>query len=377
MQKYSKLSLALFFIISLVFICFVAIIIYINDPLEIWHKAFFRDNAYGHARLAARAFIRDYNFDSVIIGNSHSENISAKRAGEILGGKFFNLSVSGSTMAEKSVILKYLFKHKKIKKVVYFIDTHYQSLNREAPNYSLDTYSFLYDNNILNDYKIYLNDKYFRCAFSFNEIPFCVKPYDIDCPFRWNNIEEHTKRFGGFDNWIKNKENEQIKGVFKTIISTPSKINKNHVDVKYKTGLYDYLDKDFFEIIKNNPNVDFYVVIPPVSSLELAIYIRGQSFEKYKLMLNYIVYKNAEYPNMKIYAFDNLDIIGKIEDFKDTSHFKPWIDYFILESIAQNNQRITPLNIDKYIKEVYNKALKTDFESYRSKIKSAMGKNIL
>ncbi len=374
MQKYSKLSLILFVSLCTGFAFIVALIIYINDPLEIWHKSFFRKKpAYAHARLSARAFIRDYDFNSVIIGNSHSENTSAKKAGEILGGRFFNLSISGSTMAEKSLITKYLLKHKHIDKIVYIVDSHYFNLDKNAPGYALETYSFLYDDNNFNDYRIYLNDKYIQCALSFRKISSCVEVCNPDRPYSWDDKAFHISRFGGFEKWLDNKEHNQVKDVLQTILSTPLEVNHNTVDDKYEEKLHDYFDEYFFKVVKENPNVKFYIVVPPVSNLQFAVWIRNNpAFEKYKLMLKYLVNEGAKYQNMEVYAFDNLDSIGKIEDFKDLTHFRTWINYFILNSIAQNNHQITPDNIDKYFKDVYNKALKEDFAGYYYKIKSTM-----
>ena len=112
MEKYSKKVLIIYLIIFGLLSIYAAAAIYIHDPLQVWHKPFFRKdfNTYSYTiRESAKAMIRDYDFDSVIIGNSFFENASARKTSEILnnGGKFFNFAMSGGTAYEKNLILNY------------------------------------------------------------------------------------------------------------------------------------------------------------------------------------------------------------------------------------------------------------------------------
>ena len=84
-------------------------ILWLYDPLQLFHKPIFRETTFfGDMRLAARGIIRYYDFDSVILGTSMLENTSAKEAGEKLGGKWVNLSLINSSYDERAVVLEYL-----------------------------------------------------------------------------------------------------------------------------------------------------------------------------------------------------------------------------------------------------------------------------
>jgi hypothetical protein len=52
-------------------------------------------------RQQAAGIINNYEFDSIILGTSMLENTSAKEAGEKLGGKFMNISLSGSNFTKE------------------------------------------------------------------------------------------------------------------------------------------------------------------------------------------------------------------------------------------------------------------------------------
>lgn len=379
MEKYSKISLIIFPIIIVVILLYSIIALYIHDPLQIWHKPFFRKNFQTYSyniRESAKALIRDYDFDSVIIGNSHSENTSSKKASEILAnGKYFNLSISGSTMYEKKLFLDYLFNQKTIKHVVYILDSNYMSQKTGNKSFPVENYNFLYNNNPFDDYKIYLNDKYLFCSFVYSNKENCIgKNIDIDRPYAWDKEEKYIKRFNGFENWIKNKEHSQIKDLFKDVLKTPKNINTKTLDIEYFIKSHEYINDYLYEVIKNNPTVKFYLVIPPVSDLMLALELRDkqQSFAKSIDFIKYLVEQNKQYKNVELYAFDDIDNISDIKLYKDRTHFKTEINYFILESIAKKEHLLTADNADDYIKKVTQKAKNVDFDYYYDKIKNEL-----
>ena len=380
MEKYYKISLIIFPIILIIVILYSSIALYLHDPLQIWHKPFFRKNfnTYSYTmRESARAVIRDYDFDSVIIGNSHSENTSSKRAGEILGnGKFVNLSVSGSTTYEKKIILDYLFKNKNIKQVVYFLDANYLAQNKENKTFPIKNYDMLYNNTPYDDFRIYLNDRYFFCSLLFQTKETCTgKALNIDKPYAWDNEEDYKKRFGGFENWIKNKNQKEIKDLFKSVLKTPKQINIDKLDVDYILKSHEYMDNYLYSVIKNNENVQFYIVIPPVTDLLLSMQIRDkkQSFLKSGDMLKFLVNRNKNFKNVELYAFDDGENIGDIKFYKDRTHFNTDINYFILNSIAKKEHILTEDNINEYLQKVEEKAKKVDFDYYYDKIQKVKG----
>lgn len=91
--------------------------------MQLYHKPFFRNATFSSdIRIQAAGVINNYNFDSVILGSSMLENTSAKEAGDKLDGQWVNLSLSGSYLNERNVIMKYLFEKKNIYQIIYFLD---------------------------------------------------------------------------------------------------------------------------------------------------------------------------------------------------------------------------------------------------------------
>ena len=379
MQKYSKLSIKLFLIIVPVMLIYSSIAIFIHDPLQIWHKPLFRSqNRYSYTiRESAKAMIRDLDFDSKIIGSSFSENTSSKKAGEILGGKFLNLSISGSTLYEKNLILTYLQKRKPVNQIVYILDEHYFKLSKSTPYFDTAQYEFLYNENPFDDYKIYLNSRYLLRTILFSHSAKCVgKKRNIDRPYAWDKMKSHTNRFGGFEKWIEHKKHNQIETYFNSIIETPKEINNNKLDEQYITKMKEYFDNYLFTNIANAPDTKFYIIISPVCNLELARRIRDKqlTFEKQVEMFKYLVSQQSKYNNFEIYAFNDTRELGEIKYYKDGTHYETWMNYSILENIKNKKHRIDSTNVDKYLDNVKKLAKSVDFEYYYKKIEETQNK---
>ena len=319
-------------------------------------------------RESAHARMRNNIFDSIIIGNSWSECTSSKKANDILGGKFINLSISGSNMLEKKLVLEWAFKHYKIKKVVYIIDTHY--LNLEKKSTYTDNWTLLYDNNPFNDINIYLNDKYLMCNLVLCEMNKDINYTNIDKANNWEKEELHNRRFGGFKNWKKYyPEDEQIKDTFDAIYKSNDDIYKLDIDNTFKQNIQKYFDDYVFQMVKKNPDIEFYFIVSPICNLQWALNIRDDTFKKMKYALTVFTHESDKYKNSKLFAFDNENVIGDIKDFKDGSHYKSWINYYILNAIKNNTNMLTITNIDDYFKNVQKKAQSVNFTKYKQIVK--------
>ena len=156
-------------------LCYVALfaiftLLYIYDPLQFFHKPWFRETTFSRdMRLQNLGIIRHYDFDSVILGTSMVENISAIEANQKLGGKFVNLSMSGSKFNVRAIVLNYLLKTKKVNQIIYSLDLYHQpDLNDEKNTKPL------YEKSYFGAISFYLNKKYIKCALQFSLKDECV-----------------------------------------------------------------------------------------------------------------------------------------------------------------------------------------------------------
>lgn len=377
MYKYSKLTFKVFIITVVAIWLYLPVSTYIYDPLQVWHKPYFRDITYvENSREAVKAIVMNNEFDSVIIGNSLATNTSSKEAGKKLNSNCINLSMDGAMMPENKIILNFVLRQKQIKKVIYILGVHYLDLREENENFPQSKYKFLFDKNKFNDYKIYLNDRYSECILTLSTKSKCIgNKLNMDKPYAWDSVEDHIKRLGGFDKWIKHKDNAQIKEAMEYILESQNKAELQSVSKKDSDKIYNFLYKNFFSVVEQNPNTEFYLVLPPVSTLELAREIRVNdtlNFNRQKVALKYMMIQGDKYKNLKIFAFDDVQSVGSIEKYKDLIHYSPAINSYMLDAIKSGKHIINSKNIDKYINRVYKKASSYNYQYYYNKIKNVL-----
>jgi hypothetical protein len=136
------------------------------DPYRVFHEPWVRENYYsmdGGMRQAASGIINTETFDSIILGTSMAENFSGNEATEVFRHRFVNISLSGSKISERNVVLLYALRQKPIREVIFSLDGFGIDSVRGTP---MEPYIYLYDHSRINDLQIYASSlKPFRYAF--------------------------------------------------------------------------------------------------------------------------------------------------------------------------------------------------------------------
>lgn len=368
----SKKSVFIFFGFSFFMIFVFLFVVWYRDPLHLYHKPYFcKNEIWDNMRLASAGLIKHHDFDSIIFGTSMLENSSSKEASKILGGEFMNLSLSSSDYFERALILEFAFRHKNFKKIIYSLDTDkFLEQRKGDPNYALNEFDFLYDKNQLNDIKVYLNDTFLRKI----AIPKC-RTSDFDRPNAWFKIKTHSVRFGGFNNWIKNKDDWQIEDAFKDIKNAildlknakfQSLENLDDEIVKSKK----YVDEYVLKFVLQNQQTEFLLVLPPYSRIHNSIefHTKKRDFLVTKEILRYLVQKSVEFKNLKIYAWGDTNYPDNIANYKDLKHYSHKFNSLMLLYLKDGVGLLTPQNFDEYYKKFEHKVQEFDLMHYYKQI---------
>ena len=125
MSTHFKILTKRFFLINIIIVVLSTIGLLIYDPLHLFHKSWIVDDerVHGNMRLQAAGVINNYDFDSVIIGTSMMKGTSAIFASEKIGGVFVNISSDGSGIYERSYIIDYALRKKRLENVIISFDT--------------------------------------------------------------------------------------------------------------------------------------------------------------------------------------------------------------------------------------------------------------
>lgn len=362
-KKHAKTFLAL--TLGLPFLFFLGL--YLYDPMQLFHKSYLKKelHLHGNMRQQAAGIINNFKFDSIILGTSMLENTSANEASKKLGSKFVNISMSGSDFYERSYPLNYLLNKKKIKTIIFSLDSSYISQRKGHSSYKIDTFNFLYDGNRFNDFKAYLNDKFLECFYGLSYENKCIgRRSSLDRPNAWYPSKSHSVRFGGLDKWFKAKNNNQIKGAFSSIVNTAKKIRKGEVVAlgsnleERKQKAENYLDEFVLKYAQKHQNTKFILVFPPYSRMRYAFWAQHSlpNWEIHKHIVAYLAKKSDQLPNLEIYGYEDQDFIDDIANYKDLGHYHQSINSQMLIHFKNKQHLLTSNNLDAYLAEADQRA---------------------
>lgn len=359
-------------------------VLFTYDPLQLFHSPWqYKKSLHMNMRQQAAGILNNWDYDSIILGTSVLETTSSKEASKQLDGKFINVSIAGSDFFERAIVLNYVLKKQKIKKVLFSLDSaSLENLRRGDKSYNIKNWDYLYDDNPLNDFKAYIKYVYLKCLFlTFNKKKCMGRQVDLDRPNTWHEIEVHSERFGGLDNWFKTKYSYQKKLIFKPILDALEGIKNNETesDKNIERNIlksHKYIDETLIKFISKYKNTEFILVLPPYSRIRYAINAQYyvSLFEKYKQSTIYLVNKSKEYPNLKIYGWGNHSFVDDIANYRDLDHYEHTINSWMLGAIKRKEGLLTTENIDNYLKIFTQKALNYNLFEIGNKINNSSNK---
>ncbi|MBD5416776.1 MAG: hypothetical protein HDR50_03775 [Desulfovibrio sp.] len=367
-KKYFLLVLPTCLIVILIFI----IVLYIVDPLQIFHRAKDENRPLDdNMRAQAAGILNTFDIDSIILGSSMLANTSASEASAKLGGKFFNISFNCADYIERSVILNKALR-KKIKNVIYSLDNIY--INNIQDNKNLQKY--LYDENILNDFKYYATLKNILRLFRIDD--WLIKD-DHDRPCAWFNRPDIKSHFGGIENWVAHKDDSSIRDFIHHLPSTAEVFNtvSRHEsrDQAREKLAKDYIEKNILEVIWNHPNTNFYFIFPPY---QRSIYANMRRFAPkdfflHQEIIRYMVEKTEGNKNIHIYGFEDQDFLDDIANYTDPVHHHQKFNSMFLDAIAGGHHELTPENVEGYLKRCEQKAWDYDIPALNDEVQRLLG----
>lgn len=368
MNAFRKFSLLVPFsgFLMLIFLC---ILLYIYDAGMLFHKPYFRDMSFKE-RLSER-YIENFDFDSVILGSSMLQNTEPKEAKSLLGGKWVNLSIGGATPSERAILLDFIFKHKKIKRVIYSLDIYL--LNATYKN-KLNAKIY---GSFLERMRFYLNRHFISCAIIYSRSGKCIGSKDVYISniATWKNEQKIIRLFGGFDKWLS-KDYYLPKDLFYIKkASNEFQIIQNKFDLKEQEN---HIDKNLFSFIKSNPNVEFELIIPAYSKVFYKAY-KGeepaQVFGKWRQLLEFIITQASKYPNVRIYGFDDLTYTKDLANYKDLTHYNNDMNSIQLQAIKNHQHILNAQNMSDYFNTLSQEIQNYDLHLLQEKIKEFESKN--
>ena len=322
-MMFTKNALTHFILFSLLWVTLLAGANFTIDPIQLYRKnsdPFFVQNQ----RYQIPGLIKNYDFDTVFIGTSHTENYRASYFDKLTNAKSINLAISGSSAWEQSQVVKRSLEEKSLKRIIW--EANYKSFSGENQNLISGGKfpDFLYRSGFKT---------HFFYLFSIDTLWISAKNLmgkgyrDLDTLNSWAALQ--ANKFDG----------THLVNHYCSSIKTSNEI-KPIPD--FNTAIDTYL----LPALAANPGVQFDLVIPPMSYLN---YVQGNASMRFNAFRKALYEKTQSYSNVSIYDFvTDLHLISEHKNYKDIEHFSEDISNMMLKTIAEGHEKshTSDINLD-------------------------------
>ncbi|HZG14591.1 MAG TPA: hypothetical protein VE710_06170 [Candidatus Bathyarchaeia archaeon] len=310
------------------------------DPLQYYRKADYPPSFSTQQRYQNPGLARNYDYDTIIIGTSMTENFLPSSVDKKLGGKTLKLSMSGATAKEQYMIAKMAIDTGKVKHVIWGVD--YFALRGE-PDRVRDEYGpfpfYFYDKNPLNEWRYLLNVdttvdslKIVGSRMGLYEQP----RQDLNLLNTWTNYS--------FSKELVMKEWDKVKQSQPVTSSEYEFANIQH-----------NLDHNLISLIKAHPEIQFTLFYPPYSILQHRFF-----YEKGKVLFDnelaaktYLYEQVGSLQQVRIFDFQQESTITfNLNNYKDLAHHSMEINEYMIDCMAAERYLVTADNLHTFGEEL-------------------------
>ncbi|MGC5328441.1 hypothetical protein [Brevibacillus sp. SYSU BS000544] len=319
------------------------------DPLQFYHKTYLTPDFSDQQRYQNPGLARNYDYDTIMVGSSMTENFWPSYVQEKLGTNLMKLSMSGSTAKEQNMITNLAIGTGKVKTVMWGVD--YFSLRGDPDRVRQEFGAFpyyLYDRNPFNDLNYLINLDTSKQAFRSLGVSLGMAKSKNPDLNRLNTWE--TPGLFGKQNVLKEWDKLKQGGSFK-----PSEYELGNVQRN--------MDENVLSVIKAHPEVQFVLFYPPYSILQHRyFYDKDPAFFENELYVKqYLFDQVGSLPNVKIYEFQHEQkITFDLNNYKDLAHHSRKINEWMVDQMAADKYRVTKETIKRYLQELKEQVVTLD-----------------
>ena len=323
-KRWSILSLSLL-LISLFGIVGSVVVI---DPFEIYHEAFFHippientTQIYSNAGIA-----KSYDYDSVIIGSSMTENFTPSQLDRELGGHFIKLPINAGSPFNHKQMMDMAFAAQDIRRVFYGVDIELYTYFYKTPKCEMPEY--LYDDDLFNDTAYWFNKNVLTTY-----IPKCLStlgqrdPSLRDTMYSWGDMYKYGREAAFRGASVTGSEIPQRDAGAPIALSQQTMLNVEH---------------NVLPFVTEHPDTEFIFFFPPYSLVRWYEFYQQGELEYHLMQKAAFIEALLPYENVRIYDFQaETDWILNLENYIDASHYGPWINDAMVEHVARDEYRVT------------------------------------
>ncbi|MBY9081603.1 copper amine oxidase N-terminal domain-containing protein [Paenibacillus sp. HN-1] len=332
-RRRSKSAMGYFVVFFMLFAAGAALITAVIDPLQFYHRpSWYVPLLSEQERYQNPGLALHYDYDTIIIGTSMTENFLPSETGQALGGTVLKLSMEGSTVDEHYKMAALALRTGKVKQVLWGLDYFSLKLSSGADS---DFPDYLYDGKLWTDYRYWFNySVYKQFGSSLKAMLAGESGPDLEHLNNWDSKVTYGRELVA-KSFLKAGETEQYFG-----------LNEENVD-----ELKEHFNTYILPLVKDYPDVKFMFYYPPYSIMRQTAWYAGnpERFANQLIMRKWMYEQFKTYSNVRLYDFQTAqDWTFNLDLYKDLSHHSGKLNQSIAEAIGRDDPayRVTDLNVD-------------------------------
>jgi len=345
-----KHAILKFFIILLIPLFMTAVFVVVVDPFFHYHAPI-KGIPYtlSEERYQNDGIVKHFSYEALITGSSLTQNFKASDVERLWGKTAVKVCFAGASYKETAMLIDTALKHNKnLRLVIRGLDISRLSDEKDTMAYDEIPW-YMYDDNPFNDYD-----------YLFNADVILQSVRNIYRIFK----KEKPTSFDEYSNWMSTMTFGR-----EAVISTFTRIPEGeYVGTPFgeddKITVKNNLEQNVLSLARNNPDVEFYVFLPPVSVCYWDAMKRTNSFEYVLDEIKYAYELLFEYDNIKVFGFDDwIEITGNLDYYMDSNHYSEDINTMMLECMARGEKLLTKDNYLAYLERVKENYDNYDYDS--------------
>lgn len=317
----------------------------------------------GMDRYQHAGTILHYQPKSIISGHSHAANfIPSHLDRELELQDTYSLTQDGATLFEQSTVISYALKNSDVRDVLWLFGSFRVKPDKTHHKRPLPLY--LYDDNRLNDFSIFLTLPMIKQVRKKNwirnkidkieqQLEKQIDPRDYSTAWHW--LQPKRKSYNrpvAIANKLLNQNPDSKEKISE--LKDEQHYSREFIELlSVKLPYYEkHINLNVLPLIKQNPETTFRLIIDPPFPLLRWQEIKATSrpyYLQHLVIMKRIVDDLEHYSNVEIYGFGTETFTNDLRLYKDGSHYHQAVNDFMLESISEGRNRITSANVIDYL----------------------------
>ena len=331
----------------------IIVAVYVTDPLYLYHGPIFGMNeALFDSSLQVPGSIKNFDYDSVLIGSSMIENADVTILEEAYDSKMLKVSKQSGSMADLLFYLNQVHKYKDIHQIFMGMDVFAFAGGLEASVPSEYTPEYLFTDSMIDDYPYFFNKD------------ILLKKLPMFLAYSLTGKYGHEKSYYFADG-------KTFDAAF-AMQSYEQRDVEEKKDFSNEKALIDQNIDNLVMEIQSHPQITYHLFYSPYSLLWWDEIYRSGDYPKCFYILEQSLQALTALENVEVYFFmQEKDIVCNLDLYMDTQHFRPDINRYILESLNKDDSHLVQKDdveeILKQTRELFDYIIQEGIYQYYTK----------